>query len=489
VSYDTEVLTDAPALYWRFEEASGLPQDASGNANHATNVTTARVTYGASGVITSGTSMGFDGAAYSAYAVQRSLGSSILSGATAFTVEAWVRTGASFTNNHGIMAVRADGTTNRQVELFYLTSTGALRFRLNNAAFSLDSGVLAANTVYHVAVVFDASLATNQRLKMYVNGSLVATHASCTATALITVSQALYVGKMDASGSSFAWNGQLDEFALYTSALSSTRVAAHYAAGTAAASITGAGASLAPLAVSAGAGTVADPAAVTGAGASVAPLASSAGAGAVLVTGAGASVAPLAVSAGSAGVLIAGAGASSAPVAVSAGAATVIIAGAGASSLPSGVSVGTGAVAIAGAGASSLPLPASAGAGLVSEFLPEITGAGASTAPLAASEGSAVAIVGGSGASLLALAASAGAGSVSIGGAGATTITLPLSSGTGGVLIAGAGASHIPLSGSGGRLRVFGGGITPASRGYVVPVEDRGYVVPLEDRGYVVPSD
>jgi hypothetical protein len=253
--------------------------------------------------------------------------------------------------------------------------------------------------------------------------------------------------------------------------------------------ITGSGASVAPLAVSAGAGTVADPAAITGAGASVGILPVSAGAGAVLVTGAGASLAPLAASAGSAGVLIAGAGASTGLLAASAGTAQAIAGGAGSSTLPSGVSVGTAVAPIAGAGASSLPLPASAGAGLVSEFLPEITGAGASTAPLAASGGAAAAIVGGTGASTLTLAASAGAGSVSVGGAGASTITLPLSSGTARVLIAGAGASHIPLSGSGGRLRVFGGGITPASRGYVVPVEDRGYVVPLEDRGYVVPSD
>jgi hypothetical protein len=65
-----------------------------------------------------------------------------------------------------------------------------------------------------------------------VNGSLAATHASCTATSVITVAQNLYVGKMDATGSSFAWNGRLDEFALYASALSSTRVSAHYAAGT-----------------------------------------------------------------------------------------------------------------------------------------------------------------------------------------------------------------------------------------------------------------
>jgi hypothetical protein len=46
--YDTAVIADAPYLYWKLNESSGLPQDSSGNARHSTGQKDT-VTWGATG--------------------------------------------------------------------------------------------------------------------------------------------------------------------------------------------------------------------------------------------------------------------------------------------------------------------------------------------------------------------------------------------------------------------------------------------------------
>ena len=47
-NYSTEVLADSPVAFWKLDEASGLPQDSSGNARHMTaTISTPTYQYGA----------------------------------------------------------------------------------------------------------------------------------------------------------------------------------------------------------------------------------------------------------------------------------------------------------------------------------------------------------------------------------------------------------------------------------------------------------
>jgi hypothetical protein len=52
VSYSSEVLADSPRGYWRMNEASGNPQDSSGNGLHM-DTTTGTPIYSQTGAITS----------------------------------------------------------------------------------------------------------------------------------------------------------------------------------------------------------------------------------------------------------------------------------------------------------------------------------------------------------------------------------------------------------------------------------------------------
>jgi hypothetical protein len=77
-------------------------------------------------------------------------------------------------------------------------------------------------TWYHVVATYDG---TNMR--MYVNGALEATVAS--AISVENHTQMLAFGKLSNGASYYA--GQMDEVALYGSALSAQQVSEHYAAG------------------------------------------------------------------------------------------------------------------------------------------------------------------------------------------------------------------------------------------------------------------
>src|SRR5687767_12728243 len=60
MAYADVVLADSPVGYWKLNEASGLPQDSSGNGLHVTVVTGTPI-YGVSGPISGDTAMEFDG--------------------------------------------------------------------------------------------------------------------------------------------------------------------------------------------------------------------------------------------------------------------------------------------------------------------------------------------------------------------------------------------------------------------------------------------
>lgn len=214
-SYASEVLSDTPLFYFRLGESSGTTMvDSSGNGNNGTYG--GAPTLGSTGLLVgdSDTAVTWNGTSQSA--------SRASTAASTFTAEVLIKP-SNVTGTHvllsrqdvaagtGAWTLRLEGTT---LKFYYWNGGGTLQTAVS------ASTVFAVATIYHVAVVFTAS----SNVFLYVNGTQVGTAAT---TTMLAVSASFRVA---ASGSGEYFAGVLDEAAYYTSALSPTRIAAHYTA-------------------------------------------------------------------------------------------------------------------------------------------------------------------------------------------------------------------------------------------------------------------
>ena len=91
------------------------------------------------------------------------------------------------------------------------------------------SGVLQDGVWVHLTVVYDGNLSAADRCKIYINGQLDTntTSVGTIPTTLHTGSQHWFIGTQDGS-SGFTLDGKMDEFRLYSRALSASDVAELY---------------------------------------------------------------------------------------------------------------------------------------------------------------------------------------------------------------------------------------------------------------------
>jgi len=83
--------------------------------------------------------------------------------------------------------------------------------------------VISTNLWYHVAVVFNGSLPANQRVRLFVNGTLVGEFAEATDTFPLEQSS-VHVGCLPVSGPAQEFSGKIDEVAIWTRALGSAEI-------------------------------------------------------------------------------------------------------------------------------------------------------------------------------------------------------------------------------------------------------------------------
>jgi RHS repeat-associated protein len=207
--YQASVLTDAPAAYWRFDETGSVTTaaDQSGNNNTATYTS---VSLGAPGALTGDpdTSANFNGSS-------SSVSSSYSRGQT-FTAELWVRPASSTPPANGATLISHGGDTFgwNLVE----QSDGSVMFR-----FQGGNSVTSSTKLTDPSRWYDlAAVATGSQLQLYVNGALEGTVNGGQQTGAVAPT---WVGSY---GSSSFFAGSIDEVALYPTALTSTRVQAHY---------------------------------------------------------------------------------------------------------------------------------------------------------------------------------------------------------------------------------------------------------------------
>lgn len=216
MTYATEVAADSPYLWWRLGEASGTTAaDTSGNGR--TGTYNGSPTLGATGLVAGGdTAVQFDGT--NDYVISAGLSTAV----SAFTVEAWF-SGAAPAGTDRCLVQR--GSSSSQFRI-YVRTDGKIDCTVRNSGGSqtivTSTAVVANGTARHICLVFSAST-----ISVYIDGALDSTGSRSGSTT--SANQEFYLGGAGAGVANLT--GTIDELAYYTSALSGTRIAAHYAAG------------------------------------------------------------------------------------------------------------------------------------------------------------------------------------------------------------------------------------------------------------------
>jgi Concanavalin A-like lectin/glucanases superfamily/Domain of unknown function (DUF4082) len=209
-AYRDAVIADSPIFYARMADltdASGNGRDLTdGNAGHSTTV---------AGLVptTSDGAKQFDGFGY-----YRRTDETALNPSAGVTVEAWMKPSALYTTapvSKGLhqLGLRSDGSL---VGSIALAAGGS-------ATATAAAGSIVTGSTYHVAVTYDGS-----DVNLYINGTLAATTHTVGAPATTQTNDFRVASDQNAN----TFSGVIDEAAYYGSALSATRIAAHYTAGT-----------------------------------------------------------------------------------------------------------------------------------------------------------------------------------------------------------------------------------------------------------------
>ena len=230
MTYASTVAADSPIAHFRLGEPSGTTcSPVSGTAVGTYQNTP---TLGVTGLIAgdADTSVTFASAS-DEYVSIATMPAGSTSGAT---IEAWVKPGTLTTDDFSVVGKwGAQGVEHHLLRYYEAGASSFWRWgaydgtaRDVNITHQLTSG-----TTYHVVGVHDYSAET---FKLYINGSQQGTTQDLSAWSAMSAIAYEAVSSIAAfqSGTQL-WNGTIDEVAFYSTALSSTRVAAHYAAGTA----------------------------------------------------------------------------------------------------------------------------------------------------------------------------------------------------------------------------------------------------------------
>jgi PKD repeat protein len=221
--YNTEVLADNPSGYWRMGETSGT--SAADQTGAPTGTINGGVALGTPGALTgdADTAMSFNGSTGYVAVANRSN----LNPTGNLTVEAWVKPGGSKSG----AIVHKGGSSGNSVWQYRLSLTSSNRWRgtvfSGTTAYTVtDPGTPSTTGWTHLAMTRSGSLLT-----LYVNGRSVTT---ATVTGATNISTGIFaIGRTGSSATDY-FNGSVDEVAFYPTALSSSRIFAHYTAGQAA---------------------------------------------------------------------------------------------------------------------------------------------------------------------------------------------------------------------------------------------------------------
>ncbi len=226
-SYAAVILADAPAVYYRLGEATGTTAKNAASTGAAYDLTFTGVAADQLGQPSllardkGDTAVRFAGAAYASLALGAATPAVKFS--TSFTIEAWLRPepSASLRTILSTKGAGADGFS------FILATNNTLSLACHGKqGYSATITVPADGASHYVAVVWEGAGST---ATFYVDGQSESASGAASVSLAYTSAE-LRLGDF-ADGQAYFFVGTMDEVAAYPAALSSARLAAHYAAG------------------------------------------------------------------------------------------------------------------------------------------------------------------------------------------------------------------------------------------------------------------
>jgi len=219
-TYRATVLDDAPAAYWPMDETSGgIMDDATGNGNNGQYAGTFALGQPGPHPGDGNTAVAFDGLSGSA-----SVPNSTSLQMNTVSIELWVKMRTD--NEYGVYVAKnvegGGGAGSSWFQLLNNRHTGRLEFRVTSDGDPaiISASTLALNTWYYVVATYDGTVA-----KLFVNGTL---DGSLTVAATPKqTADPLFIGRR---GDGLFNNVVLDDVAIYPTALSAARIAAHWRA-------------------------------------------------------------------------------------------------------------------------------------------------------------------------------------------------------------------------------------------------------------------
>lgn len=231
-NYNVEVLADQPWGYYPLEEAAGPTMiDASGNGRNGTF--TAPITYHQPGALTT-TSFSVLLAGTGARAVAGTA-KAATGGLKVYSLELWFRTTTATGGKLIGFESSTAATSNRADRHVFVRNDGKLTYggwTSGGSTQTITTPAAYNDGTWHYLVVTSQPSNERQRSTIYVDGIAVTTGVTSNVSEYTGYWRLGYGSLPNGSGypTSANFAGSLDNAAIYTAALSSARVAAHYAA-------------------------------------------------------------------------------------------------------------------------------------------------------------------------------------------------------------------------------------------------------------------
>lgn len=242
--YRLTVLADNPVAYWRLNELSGITSDDLIGSNDGTYTPNSAGSWTGGTLAQSGAIAGDNSALFNGttgYTTVPSLSAfSFIQNTAIFSLEFWVKNN-DITARKAIIGNNATSGEKGFVVIFENGAgfgTKAIRCSIFKGtignpvtAFRSPDNVITDTNWHHVVIVHTA--AASNSAKIYVDGvsQSITYESAYTSLSSGNSTRALFTGAVNNAGSpSLPYNGNVDEVAIYNTALSQARVTAHYEA-------------------------------------------------------------------------------------------------------------------------------------------------------------------------------------------------------------------------------------------------------------------
>jgi hypothetical protein len=221
--YAASVLSDAPLAYWRMDDAAGtVARDATGNGNDGQYVGGVTLATGGALIGDTDTAVTLDGVSGHVDMGNRFA----FAGNASFTLELWAQPHAIGTSYQRVISRELPTSPREGYLVFVRAGSGAdpSTFSMERWEANQTNQCPETNAVtqvwHHLVATYDGATS-----RIYLDGALAASQPA--ALALNATTASLWIGA-SAFDTAAYFNGFVDEVAVYGTALSATRIAAHY---------------------------------------------------------------------------------------------------------------------------------------------------------------------------------------------------------------------------------------------------------------------